>query len=232
MVKAKKAKKSLVKQGLVAYLQQLPKDQLNALAHQQEQEKAQLELMSDDERRDYSWSCLSDLKTPEALMPPGFAEENPKAMRDEIDGLTKDILNRLYKRKKTGGRKRPDGLGSLLAHFNACEAELGEAKEWVQKRLPKWQEDSTSWHQLVRDSYSALANVEDDLIERLSPSPKLPKRIHDLMEEKDHEVSKLSHIALEIAARLCGCTPYRYTTRHLFGIKQTCATQSATDARQ
>ena len=146
---------------------------------------------------------------------------------DDLYTLGKILCNKTglrrqagLKRKKSGGRKRSHDLSPLLEHYDTLEAEFQAAKDWVRSRFPVWQKASTSWHKIVCDAYPALASVDDDLIERLSPSPELPEKTLDLIDKKDHDISKPSHIALEAAARLCGCSPYEYGTRHLLETKR------------
>ncbi len=156
-------------------------------------------------------------KDPDALVF-GASEE----IIAELHALGKALSNKTalrrqahLKRKKTGGRQ-PTDLSSLLDHYDSCESELSQAKEWIKGRFPDWKQHSTPWHDLVRQAYPALAKVDDDLIERLSPSPNLGNKISVLMDQKDHDSPATSHIALEHAARSCGCEPYQTGTRHLF----------------
>lgn len=122
-----------------------------------------------------------------------------------------------YHRCKTGGRP-PRNFRGLSAHYNRLKPELGDAKGWIEKRWPKWQSSPPQggWKNAVRNSYPDLYDLADDLIERLSPNPQLSDLVEKLLEKKDHDISQVAYIALEAAARRCGCGPYEYTARHLF----------------
>jgi hypothetical protein len=129
----------------------------------------------------------------------------------------KQILDQ-PKREKTGGRTPPQNIKDLPLHYGRLAPEVGKAKEWVADRFDKWKTHppENGWKAAVRDTYPALCTLDDDLIERLSPDPKLPQDVLDLIGEKDHDTSAPSNIALEAAARLCGCRPYKYARGSLF----------------
>jgi hypothetical protein len=104
------------------------------------------------------------------------------------------------------------------------EPQLDYLPKVYQQMLVIWQDvkkihaankETEKWRDMVKAKYDDLP-FDDDLLVRISTKPEnLPEDIQEKVAETDGDQTP-SSIALEHSARLCGCKPYQFGTRHLF----------------
>jgi hypothetical protein len=83
------------------------------------------------------------------------------------------------------------------------------------KKIYTANKETEKWRVMVKAKYDDVP-FDDDLLTRISTKPEnLPEDIQEKVAESDGDQTP-SSIALEHSARLCGCTPYQFGTRHLF----------------
>ena len=110
------------------------------------------------------------------------------------------------------------GLANLAWHFSQVYHVWREARR-MYRESQKSQDSNRRrrWRENILVTYPELTPF-DDLIERLTDSPKVAVQIYEKMLAKGVTPAP-SDIALEHAARLCGVKPYQYTIRYLKSIK-------------
>jgi len=83
------------------------------------------------------------------------------------------------------------------------------------KKIYTANKETEKWRDMVKAKYSDIP-FDDDLLTRISTKAEnLPEDLQAKLAETDGDHTP-SSIALEHSARLCGCEPYQFGTRHLF----------------
>jgi hypothetical protein len=141
----------------------------------------------------------------------------------EIGNLTSAKARQACQRtRRTIEQARTERIKPPTRGGSTAEYDLSKLKTHYMEVHPYWEEakkvfrqnrNNLRWRDIVKAAVPVLSE-QHDLIERFIVSPNLPPTILQQIFEQGSD-PKPSHLALEHAARLCGCPPYRYSIRHL-----------------
>jgi hypothetical protein len=172
--------------------------------------------------------AISDVISQHFEMSIIMAEIQHGRLEPQLGVVTDRIINLVKRQLKNRVKSPYISAGSLIYlswNYYVC------LRDWqTAKRIYRQNRNSTLWRQLIKDNYP---DFPDDLVEWLGLSkgsdigtdafPNLSgevRRILDYrMKSEGYWLSRPSEIALEHAARLCGCAPSSHSISRLKNIK-------------